>query len=148
MTNTRQTEPPGPQIQGSYDLTLFEEETIGSRIAYTLKRNLILVIGLALLMLIVLFAGLGSTVVDPERKEIGYVKAEKEVADGSIQLRDAPRVRPSWEYWLGSDQFARDIFAYLAHGTLRTLWLGFIAGVISVGIGTFWVLLAVFSADD
>ncbi len=135
MANTDTTNM-SPQIAGTYDETIFEEESLGARISGTINRNKLLVSGLALMLSVVLFAVVGSAVIDPERAEVGFAKAEKEVADGSIQLRDAPRLRPSGEYWLGSDQFGRDVFAYVAFGTLGTLWMGFIAGVIGIGIGT------------
>jgi peptide/nickel transport system permease protein len=42
---------------------------------------------------------------------------------------------PSWEYWLGSDQFGRDIFSRLIYGTRASLLLGVIAPVTALVIG-------------
>ena len=81
-----------------------------------------------MILAIVLFAVVGTLVIDPERAEVGYT--------------ELPRLRPSAEYWLGSDQFARDIFAYVAFGTFGTLWMGLIAGIIGIGIGTILGFLA------
>ncbi len=130
------TTPLDPQVQSGYDETIFETETLGSRIAYTVNRNKLLFGGLALILFIVLFAVLGSTFIDEERTEVGYAQAEKETASGEVKLKAAPRLRPSFEFWFGSDQFAIDIFAYVAYGTMGTLWMGLIAGVIGIGIGT------------
>ena len=128
--------------QSSYDETVFEEEKIASRITGAVNRNKLLFGGLILILSIVLFAVIGSIVIDPERAEVGYSMSEQETADGSIKEVVAPRLRPSMEFWFGSDQFARDIFAYLAFGTLGTLWMGFLAGIIGIGIGTILGFLA------
>ncbi len=136
------TTPLDPQIQSGYDETVFESESIGSRISYTMGRNKLLFGGLFLILFIVLFAVIGSIVIDEERTEVGYTMAEKETASGEIKLRAAPRLKPSRQYWFGSDQFAIDIFAYVAYGTLGTLWMGLIAGIIGIGIGTLLGFLA------
>lgn len=130
------TTPLDPQVQSGYDETIFEAESLGSRIAYTVNRNKLLFGGMVLILFIVLFAVLGSTFIDEERTEVGYAQAEKETASGEVKLKAAPRLRPSFEFWFGSDQFAIDIFAYVAYGTMGTLWMGLIAGVIGIGIGT------------
>lgn len=125
-----------PQLPSSYDVTVFEEETLWVRVTGAVRRNVLLFAGAALILAIVLFAVVGSVVIDEERTEVGYATAERETADGSIKEVVAPRLRPSIQFWLGSDQFARDIFAYVAYGTLGTLWMGLIAGIIGIGIGT------------
>ena len=141
MANETST-PLNPQLQSGYDETVFETESLGSRIAYNIGRNKLLFGGLAMILFIVLFAGIGSIVIDEERTEVGYAMAEKETASGDVELRVAPRLRPSREFWFGSDQFAIDIFAYVAYGTLGTLWMGLIAGIIGIGIGTLLGFLA------
>ena len=130
------TTPLDSQAQGAYDVTVFEEESLSSRFVGLFTRNKLLFGGLILILSVVLFAVVGSLTIDPERGEVGFAKAEKQVADGSYKMRDAPRLRPSFEFWLGTDQFARDVFAYVAFGTLGTLWMGLIAGIIGIGIGT------------
>lgn len=130
------TTPLDPQVQSGYDETVFEAETFGSRVAWAIGRNKLLFGGLILILFIVLFAVIGSTFIDEERTEVGYAMAPKETADGSIKETVAPRLRPSMDFWFGSDQFAIDIFAYVAYGTMGTLWMGLIAGCIGIGIGT------------
>ncbi len=125
-----------PQLPSSYDVTVFEEETLWVRVTGAVRRNVLLFAGAALILAIVLFAVVGSVVIDEERTEVGYTTAERETADGSIKEVVTPRLRPSGKFWFGSDQFARDIFAYVAYGTLGTLWMGLIAGIIGIGIGT------------
>ena len=78
--------------------------------------------GLLLILSVILFAVLGSAFIDAERIEVGATKL--------------PRLRPSSEWWLGSDQFARDVLAYVAYGTMGTLIIGFIAGLVGIGVGT------------
>ena len=136
------TTPLEPQAQSGYDETVFQSESLGSRIVYTFNRNKLLFGGLFLILLIVMFAVLGSTFIDEERTEVGYAMAEKETASGEMKLRVAPRLRPSTEFWFGSDQFATDIFAYVAYGTMGTLWMGLIAGILGIGIGTLLGFLA------
>ena len=91
-------------------------------VLYTLNRNRLLVAGSALIIAIILFGVLGTIFIDEERTEVGYTVM--------------PRLRPSSEFLLGSDQFARDILAYVAYGTLGTLTIGFIAGLVGIGLGT------------
>ena len=124
------------RISSSYDVTVFEEETPWVKVSGAVRRNVLLFAGGALILAIVLFAVVGSAVIDEERTEVGFAMAERETADGSIREAVAPRLRPSREFWFGSDQFARDIFAYVAYGTFGTLWMGLIAGIIGIGIGT------------
>ena len=133
-TETTQLEP--PLASGGYDVTVFEEETLWERVSGAVSRNKLLFGGVLLIMSVVLFAVIGTLALDVERTEVGYTTAMREAADGTMKESVAPRLRPSTQYWFGSDQFARDIFAYVAYGTLGTLWMGLIAGVIGIGIGT------------
>lgn len=103
----------------SYEL---EEDGFLQSVGYFLNRNRLLAGGVLLILGIVLFAVLGTILIDSERTEVGATTL--------------PRLRPSSEWWLGSDQFARDVFAYVAYGTLGTLFIGAIAGVVGIGIGT------------
>ena len=43
--------------------------------------------------------------------------------------------RPSSEVWLGTDNFGRDVFAQLMHGTRTSLVIGVIAGGVATAIG-------------
>ena len=89
---------------------------------YIVNRNRLLFGGLFLILAVILFALLGTAFIDPERIEVGATKL--------------PRLRPSSEWWLGSDQFARDVLAYVAYGTMGTLIVGAIAGLVGIGLGT------------
>lgn len=42
---------------------------------------------------------------------------------------------PSAEFWLGTDNFGRDVFTQLMHGTRSSLIIGVIAGIIATFIG-------------
>lgn len=44
--------------------------------------------------------------------------------------------RPSGQYWLGTDNFGRDVFVGLMYGTRTSIIVGFLAGVIATIIGT------------
>ena len=83
--------------------------------------------GLALLLLVCLFAFLGPLVIHVELAQIGAA---------------APRQRPGAEHVLGSDVQGRDILAALVLATPQTLKIGFFAGVIGLGLGTVLGLLA------
>lgn len=89
---------------------------------YIVNRNRLLFGGLFLILAVILFAAMGTAFIDPERIEVGATKL--------------PRLRPSSEWWLGSDQFARDVLAYVAYGTMGTLIVGAIAGLVGIGLGT------------
>ena len=125
-----------PQLSSSYDVTVFEEETRWVKVTGAIQRNVLLFAGSLLILAVVLFAVAGTLIIDEERTLVGFAHEERETADGSIKDVVAPRLRPSSEFWFGTDQFARDIFAYVAYGTLGTLWMGLIAGIIGIGIGT------------
>ncbi|HEX6972023.1 MAG TPA: ABC transporter permease, partial [Limnochordia bacterium] len=42
---------------------------------------------------------------------------------------------PSQDAWLGTDNFGRDVFTQLIHGTRTSLVIGFVAGCVATGIG-------------
>jgi len=50
--------------------------------------------------------------------------------------------KPSSEYWLGTDNFGRDVLIELVHGMKTSLRIGFIAGIIATFIGTIIGLVA------
>src|SRR3989449_10919907 len=80
-----------------------------------------LVVGLALLSALVLFVGLGHVFVDTQKS----------------RALSAPILRaPSWQYPFGTDRQGRDLLATMVAGTPLTLRIGFIAGVLGVGVGT------------
>lgn len=85
-----------------------------------LRRNRSLVVGALLLLLLVLFVGIGGMFVDTE----------------DARALSVPSLRPpSWEYPFGTDRQGRDLLAVMVAGTPLTLRIGFIAGFLGVGIG-------------
>ena len=122
----------GPIVAvSSHDVVEFERETLSERIIGALIRNKLIVIGGTMILAVVLFAVIGTATIDPKRIEVGATDNQ-------------PRLRPSLQLPFGSDQFARDVFAYVAYGTFGTLFMGLIAGLIGIGVGTSLGFLAGF----
>jgi len=85
-----------------------------------LRRNLSLVVGIALLSALGLFVIIGHFVVDTSKS----------------RPLSAPAVQaPSLAHPFGTDRQGRDLFATMVAGTPLTLRIGFIAGMLGVGIG-------------
>jgi len=92
-----------------------------------LRRNLSLVLGTVLLVLLALFVTVGRLFIDP----------------ADARPLSVPTLRPpSWDYPFGTDRQGRDLFAALVTGTPLTLKIGFIAGFLGVGIGTVLAFVA------
>ena len=86
-----------------------------------LRRNVALVVGIILLLALALFVGIGHVLVDTSK----------------ARPLSAPTLRPpSWEYPLGTDRQGRNLLAVMVAGTPLTLRIGFIAGLIGVGLGS------------
>jgi peptide/nickel transport system permease protein len=86
-----------------------------------LRRNLSLAVGIVLLSALGLFVVIGHLVVDTSKS----------------RPLSAPAVQaPSIAYPFGTDRQGRDLFATMVAGTPLTLRIGFIAGLLGVGIGT------------
>jgi peptide/nickel transport system permease protein len=86
-----------------------------------LRRNVALVVGLVLLGALAAFVGIGHLVVDTTR----------------ARPLSVPMLRPpSGQYPLGTDRQGRDLLAVMVAGTPLTLRIGFIAGLIGVGLGS------------
>src|SRR6516164_2430503 len=85
-----------------------------------LRRNSPLVIGLVLLLGLISFAVVGGWFVDPQSFR---------------PLSARPLQPPSWALPFGSDRQGRNLFAVITSGTLLTLRIGLIAGVLGVTIG-------------
>ncbi len=122
MNESDTTLPQSSHPGTSDDVTAFEDESVWERASGAILRNKTLFGGFVLMMSVVLFAVIGTIVIDEERTNWGFA--------------DKPRIRPSAEYLLGTDQEGRDILAYTAYGTMGTLWMGLIAGLIGIGVGT------------
>ena len=69
---------------------------------------------------LVAFAVIGGLIVDPENAR---------------PLSVSVLQPPSWELPFGSDRQGRDLFAVITTGTLLTLRIGLIAGILGVGVG-------------
>src|SRR5215216_5654270 len=94
-----------------------------------LRRNRRLTFGLILLLAILLFAGVGRLVWDVSQ---------------ASPLSGRPNREPSWEHPLGTDRQARDLLAVMIVGTPKTIYIGFMAGLIGVVIGTVLALTAAY----
>jgi peptide/nickel transport system permease protein len=85
-----------------------------------LRRNLSLVVGIVLLSALGLFVIIGHFVVDTSKS----------------RPLSAPAVQaPSIAHPFGTDRQGRDLFATMVAGTPLTLRIGFIAGLLGVGVG-------------
>jgi peptide/nickel transport system permease protein len=49
---------------------------------------------------------------------------------------------PSWEHWMGTDEFGRDVFSRVLHGARISMQVGLIATLVSVALGTTLGLLS------
>jgi len=86
-----------------------------------LRRNPSLTVGIALLAALGLFVIIGNLLVDIE----------------DARPLSVPTLRPpSRDYPFGTDRQGRDLLAVMIAGTPLTLRIGFIAGVLGVGVGT------------
>ncbi len=87
-----------------------------------LKRNKMALVGLFILVILVLLAIFADVIADYD--------------DVVIKQNLAHRLQgPSAAHWLGTDEFGRDIFARLIHGTRVSLQVGIVAVGISIIIG-------------
>lgn len=94
-----------------------------------LRRNRRLTFGLVLIVLILLFAGVGRLVWDISQAD---------------PLSGRPNREPSWDHPLGTDRQARDLLAVMIVGTPKTFYIGLLAGLIGVTIGTILALIAAY----
>ncbi len=101
----------------------------GSETLGYMRRNPSLVVGLGLIVGLLLFSGIGNLLVD---------------TDGSRPLSAPPVEPPSAEYPLGTDRVGRDLLATMIAGTPLTLRIGFLAGLLGVGLATLLAFVAAF----
>lgn len=60
-----------------------------------------------------------------------------------LRMAAGPRLQPpSWDHWLGTDQFGRDVLSRIIHGARLTLMIGTIAVGISLSVGLLLGLVA------
>jgi peptide/nickel transport system permease protein len=94
-----------------------------------IHRNPSLALGIVLLAMLALFVLIGNLIVDTE----------------DARPLSAPALRPpSADYPFGTDRQGRDLFAVMVVGTPLTLRIGFIAGVLGVGLGTVLAFVAAY----
>ena len=87
-----------------------------------LKRNKMAMAGLFILSLVVFAAVFADLIADYETVVIAQNLSER------LQ-------GPSWDHWLGTDEFGRDIFARMVHGTRVSLLVGVLSVAISIVVG-------------
>jgi len=94
-----------------------------------LRRNRSLVVGIVLLGVLILFMVIGAFTVDTD----------------NAQPLSVPALQPpSWDYWFGTDRQGRDLLAVMVAGTPLTLWIGFVAGILGVTIGSMLAFTAAY----
>lgn len=93
------------------------------------RRNPSLAVGIALLLSLILFSGIGALTYDTRRAR---------------PLSVIPEMRPSLELPFGSDTQGRDLFAVMVLGTPMTLRIGLLAGIIGVSVGTVLAFVAAY----
>ncbi|MEE2658748.1 MAG: ABC transporter permease [Candidatus Latescibacterota bacterium] len=81
-----------------------------------------LAVGLAMLLSLIAFGVIGRFIIDAEMAE---------------PLAATPRLQPSTEHPFGTDDSGRDLFAVMVVGVPLTLRIGFLAGGVGLGLGTF-----------
>jgi len=94
-----------------------------------LRRNRQVMVGVSLLALLLLFAGIGRLVWDVSL-----------TAPLSVPANRAPSI----EHPLGTDRQGRDLMAVMIVATPLTLYIGLLAGVVGVTIGTAVALIAAY----
>jgi peptide/nickel transport system permease protein len=95
-----------------------------------LRRNPLLVIGLAMFIGLILFATVGTFFIDP--------------AKDPYPLAGPASKPPSAEHWFGTDAQGRDLFAVMVVGTRLSLKIGLLAGSIGLAIGIVLGLVSAF----
>jgi peptide/nickel transport system permease protein len=97
------------------------------RLGWLRNVDVTLAVGLALLLLVFVFALIGPGFVDARATMVGTFP---------------PRQPPSQAHWLGTDAQGRDVMAALTYATPQTLKIGILAGIVGLGIGVVLGLLA------
>jgi peptide/nickel transport system permease protein len=92
------------------------------QILYYLRESPMLGAGLAMILLIALFGGIGPFFVDTTMAQ---------------PLSTTPRLAPSLEHPFGTDDSGRDLLAVMVMGVPLTLRIGLLAGAVGLGLGIF-----------
>ena len=94
------------------------------------RRNRQVMIGLTLILLLLLFAGIGRILWDTSL---------------AAPLSSPANRAPTWEHPLGTDRQGRDLLAVMIVATPLTLYIGLLAGLIGLAIGTTLALVAAYN---
>lgn len=94
-----------------------------------MRRNRSLAVGLGLLGALILFSVVGRIFWDTNMVR---------------PLSGPGSESPSWDHPLGTDRQGRDLFAVMIAGTPLTLFIGLLAGLIGVVVGTILALIAAY----
>ncbi len=94
------------------------------------RRNRQVTIGLTLILLLLLFAGIGRILWDTSL---------------AAPLSSPANRAPTWEHPLGTDRQGRDLLAVMIVATPLTLYIGLLAGLIGLAIGTTLALVAAYN---
>ena len=102
--------------------TVQKKRSMASEIWRRLRRDKLAMLGLAILVILALMAIFADVIADYDTKVI--------TQDISNRLQE-----PSLEHWCGTDEFGRDIFARLVHGSRVSLVVGLVSVTISLVLG-------------
>ncbi|MFB4163539.1 ABC transporter permease [Alteribacillus sp. JSM 102045] len=112
---------PSPESEKEESASILKETWYG------FKKNRLALVGACIVFLFILL-GILANVIAPE---------------GINEQKSADRLLPpSSKYWLGTDDFGRDILSRILHGAKLSLTVGFFAVAGSVVIGTFFGIIA------
>ena len=102
--------------------TTNKKRSMSADVWHRLKRNRMAMVGLVVLLILVFMAVFADVIADYDTKVIAQ--------DIKNRLQG-----PSMAHWCGTDEFGRDIFARLVHGSRVSLVVGLISVSISLTIG-------------
>ena len=102
--------------------TTNKKRSMAADVWHRLKRNRMAMVGLVVLLILVFMAVFADVIADYDTKVIAQ--------DIKNRIQG-----PSMAHWCGTDEFGRDIFARLVHGSRVSLVVGLISVSISLTIG-------------
>ena len=116
-----------PKMDRSIE-TKIEKTTSPGREAWrSFRKNKVAVVGMIIVLSFVLLAIIGPFI----------------AKEGINEQMHADRLQPpSAEYWLGTDDFGRDILSRIIHGSRISLSVGFLSVIASVIVGSFLGIIA------
>ena len=110
-----------------------KKRSMAMEVCQRLARNKMAMLGLAILVVLVLCAVFADVIADYETKVVAQNIANR--------LKG-----PSAEHWFGTDEFGRDIFARIIHGSRVSLVVGLISVSVSLILGGILGAFAGFTA--